>query len=44
MGLSPANYELLHNASGEMVVNLIILVATVGFCLVGVRRELFSRA
>jgi hypothetical protein len=44
MGLSPANYELLHNPSGEMVVNLIILIATVGFCLVGVRRELFSRA
>jgi hypothetical protein len=43
MGLSPANYEQLHNASGELVVNLIMLTLTVGICLLGVRRELFPR-
>jgi len=44
MAWSPAHYEALHNPLGETLVNLIILAATVGFCLLGVRRELFSRA
>jgi len=44
MGLSPAHYEVLHGAFGEMVVNLIILVLTATFCLLGVRRDLFSNA
>ena len=44
MGLSSAHYEQLHSGPGEMVVNLIILVATIGFCSLGVRRELFARA
>jgi hypothetical protein len=44
MGLSPANYERLHSGVGEMVVNLVILVATIGLCSLGVRRELFARA
>jgi len=43
MGISPSYYALLHNPFGEMVVNLIILGVTVGFCMIGVRREIFSR-
>lgn len=44
MGLSPGYYQLLHHASGELAVNIIILVVTLGFCLLGVRRDVFSRA
>jgi exosortase/archaeosortase family protein len=44
MGISHANYFAIHNQTGDDVANTIILVFTVGFSLLGVRRELFSRA
>ena len=44
MGLSPAYYEALHSPLGELAVNVTILVLTIGICLFGVRRELFSTA
>jgi len=44
MGLSPWHHDLIHNEWGDMVVNFIILGLTVGFSLLGARRELFSRA
>jgi hypothetical protein len=43
-GLSYRNYEAIHNEFGEMVGGLIILALTVGFSVLGARRELFSRA
>jgi hypothetical protein len=43
MGLSPWHHHLLHNEWGEMVANFIILGLIVGFCVIGTRRELFSR-
>ena len=43
MGLSQMHYEAVHNQWGNAIVNLLILGLTVGFCLLGVRRELFSR-
>src|SRR5262249_43183778 len=43
-GLSHWHYDLIHNEWGGMVVNFIILGLTVGFSLLGARRELFSRA
>jgi hypothetical protein len=44
MGLSPGYYQLLHDPSGELVVNIIILLIVFGFCLFGVRRDVFARA
>ena len=44
MGLSPAHYAALHNPQADLVASLIILAVTVACCLLGVRRELFSRA
>jgi exosortase/archaeosortase family protein len=43
MGLSQMNYQAVHNEWGGAIANLLILALTVGFCLLGVRRELFSR-
>jgi exosortase/archaeosortase family protein len=42
-GLSYQHYETIHNQFGEMVGGFIILVLIVGICLIGVRREVFSR-
>jgi hypothetical protein len=44
MGLSPWHHHLIHNEWGGMVTNFIILGLMVGFCVVGARREVFSRA
>jgi hypothetical protein len=43
-GLSYGHYEAIHNKWGEMVESTIFLSLIVGFCLIGARRELFSRA
>jgi hypothetical protein len=44
MGLSLLRYTEIHNQWGDAVVNTIILSLTIGVCVLGVRRELFSRA
>jgi hypothetical protein len=44
MGLSGSHYDAIHSTWGDAVVNVIILSLTVGISLLGVRRELFSRA
>jgi hypothetical protein len=44
MGLSHWHYVTFHYGWGAMVANAIILILIVGFTLLGVRRELFSRA
>ena len=43
MGLSQTHYETVHNQWGNTIANLLIVGVTVGFCLLGVRREFFSR-
>jgi hypothetical protein len=43
MGLSQWHYATFHSASGAAVANMIILGLIVGFCAIGVRRELFQR-
>jgi hypothetical protein len=44
MGLNDLQYQQIHNHWGDAVANTIILGLTIGFCVLGVRRELFSRA
>jgi hypothetical protein len=44
MGLNLVHYDGIHNHWGDAVVNIIIIGFTIGFCVLGVRRELFSRA
>lgn len=44
MGLSLRHYEALHSPIGEALTSAMILVATLGWSLLGARRELFSRA
>jgi hypothetical protein len=44
MGLNLAHYNGIHNHLGDAVANIIILSLTIGFCVLGVRRELFSHA
>ena len=39
MGLSQTHYEAVHNQWGNAIANLLIVGLTVGFCLLGVRRE-----
>ena len=43
-GLSRGYYQAIHNQWGDTVINVIVLVLTIGFSVLGVRRELFSRA
>jgi exosortase/archaeosortase family protein len=43
MGLSQSQYDEIHNQWGDAVANVIILCLTIGFSVLGVRRELFSR-
>jgi hypothetical protein len=43
MGISVQNYEAIHNQIGNAVTNAIILIFTLGWSLLGVRREIFSR-
>src|SRR5262249_9405827 len=42
-GQSQWHYEVIHNQYGEMVGGTIILALTVGFSVLGARRELFAR-
>ena len=42
-GLSQYYYQLIHNPLGNMVTDVIILGLTIGFSILGARRELFSR-
>ena len=42
-GLSQYHYQLIHNPLGDMVTDFIILGLTIGFSILGARRELFSR-
>jgi hypothetical protein len=44
MGLSEMHYQTIHNYWGDTIANWLIVGLTVGWCLLGVRRELFSRA
>lgn len=43
MGLSQWHYAMFHSWWGDAVANTTILGLTVGFCVLGVRRELFRR-
>jgi hypothetical protein len=43
MGLSQWHYATFHSAWGAAVANTTILGLIVGFCVIGVRRELFQR-
>jgi len=43
MGLSQMSYQAVHNQWVDALANVLILCLTVGFCLLGVRREFFSR-
>jgi hypothetical protein len=43
MGTTGQHYEALHSEMGATMVNVITLIFVVGFCALGVRRELFSR-
>jgi hypothetical protein len=42
MGLSEAHYEMIHSTWGNFVASTVTLCLVVGFCLIGVRRELFA--
>jgi hypothetical protein len=44
MGLSSWHYLKIHNQFADMVTNELILIVAAGICVLGVRRELFSRA
>lgn len=44
IGLYPDQYELIHGPTGMTAANWIILGATVGICLLGVRRDYPARA
>jgi hypothetical protein len=44
MGLNDIQYYEIHNHWGDVVANAIILGLTIGFCILGVRRELIPRA
>jgi len=43
MGLSEAHYQVLHSAWGNLAANMLTLCLVAGFCILGVRRELFAR-
>ena len=44
MGLSHSHYDAIHNTEGNIVANAITLGLMVLICMLGVRREVFSRA
>ena len=44
MALSDRHYQAIHSQSGDLVSNTITLLLVLGICILGVRRELFSRA
>ena len=43
MGLSERDYQAAHSPSGDTIANVVTLILIVGFSVLGVRRELFSR-
>jgi hypothetical protein len=43
MGLNVQNYQIVHSPMGDLIVNVIILFLIIGFCLLGLRREVLSR-
>src|SRR5262249_51359370 len=43
MGLSQMHYEVIHSPRIDAIANLLTLVLTVGFCLLGVKRESIAR-
>ncbi len=43
MGVSLSYYAAIHSPMGDTVVNIILLSLSIGICMLGVRRELFSR-
>jgi len=43
MGLSPKYYAMIHGAVGDISTSIILTCFVIGFCMLGVRRELFSR-
>jgi hypothetical protein len=43
MGLSEGSYYAVHSSLGDFTVNMIALCLTVGFCVLGLRRDLFAR-
>jgi hypothetical protein len=43
MGLSEWHYQTVHSELGDLATNVIALCLTVGFCVLGLRRELFPR-
>jgi hypothetical protein len=43
MGLSEAHYQMVHGAWGNFVPGTLTLCLVIGFCIVGVRRELLAR-
>lgn len=44
MGLSRTHYDAIHSHLGDEIAGTIILIFTVGISVLGVRREVFSRA
>jgi exosortase/archaeosortase family protein len=44
MGLSQDHYQTLHTEFGATIANFILLALSVGFSVLGARREIFSRA
>jgi exosortase/archaeosortase family protein len=44
MGLSQDYYQTIHSELGNAIGNLILIVLSVGFSVLGARREIFSRA
>ena len=44
MGISVQHYEAIHSEIGNAIADAMILSLTVGWSLLGVRRELLSRA
>jgi hypothetical protein len=42
MGLSEMHYQMIHNHWADTIANLLIVGLMVGWCLLGVKRELFS--
>jgi hypothetical protein len=43
MGLNEQSYLALHGPTGALVVNVILVCLMAGICLIGLRREVFSR-
>jgi hypothetical protein len=44
MGLSSANYLMLHSPPAEIILNTIVVLLVVSICIAGTRRDVFSRS